>query len=255
MPRGDVFRRAASGTSTRSTRQTWRPTRTRRRTRSCSSFRSGFWGMARFAPRAQDGELRADRCARALDDGSERVGCARTHRGRPTRLRSRRSSPSPSPGAGPLVAICMATYEPPHGAVPAPARLDPGPDASQLGLRHLRRLLEPRALRGDRGGGRGRSALHRLALAEAAALLPQLRARAGAGPGRGDATSRWPIRTTSGTPTSSRSLLAALGRRPARRTATQRIVSTGGRAGRRHLLEPPAPEPRRACCRCSWPTR
>ena len=76
------------------------------------SFRSGFWGMARLAPRAQDGDrelmLRA-----ILDDGSERVApLARIAVADPPAEPAELAEPEP--GSGPLVAICMATYEPPH---------------------------------------------------------------------------------------------------------------------------------------------
>ncbi len=77
---------------------------------SLRSYRSGFWGIARVLPRGADGErellLRA-----ALDDGGEeRVELARIPTTpsveAPVELRA------PVPAAGPLAAICMATYEP-----------------------------------------------------------------------------------------------------------------------------------------------
>jgi glycosyltransferase involved in cell wall biosynthesis len=73
------------------------------------SYRSGFWGVARFPPRPGDGErellLRA-----ALDDGTEALAeLARI----PTAPPAAEPVSLPEPGAGPLVAICMATYEPP----------------------------------------------------------------------------------------------------------------------------------------------
>ena len=118
---------------------------------------------------------------------------------------------APAPGDGPLVAVCMATYEPPLDLLARQLDSIRAQTPSQLGVRDQRRLLGPRALRRDRGGRRRRPALRRLALAAAARLLPQLRARARAGAGGRAATSRWPTRTTPGTPRSSRRCSAALG--------------------------------------------
>jgi glycosyltransferase involved in cell wall biosynthesis len=74
------------------------------------SYRSGFWGIARVVPR--DGEADCELLLRAtLDDGSETLAeLARI----PTTARAERAitAPEPEPSAGPLVAICMATYEP-----------------------------------------------------------------------------------------------------------------------------------------------
>jgi glycosyltransferase involved in cell wall biosynthesis len=70
------------------------------------AFRSGFWGLARIGPRTGPVELgiRA-----ALDDGSEaQVELARIPVEEPPPAPPREGS-----GDGPLVAICMATYEPP----------------------------------------------------------------------------------------------------------------------------------------------
>ena len=73
------------------------------------SYRSGFWGIARIGPREPGVEcelrLRAD-----LEDGSvAETGLARF----PTvPVRAPAAVEAPDPSAGPLVAICMATYEP-----------------------------------------------------------------------------------------------------------------------------------------------
>jgi glycosyltransferase involved in cell wall biosynthesis len=74
------------------------------------SYRSGFWGIARVAPRDDGGDcellLRA-----TFDDGSdELVELARI----PTTSLAEQAIaiPRPERSAGPLVAICMATYEP-----------------------------------------------------------------------------------------------------------------------------------------------
>jgi glycosyltransferase involved in cell wall biosynthesis len=75
------------------------------------SFRSGFWGIARIRPREDDRDcellLRAE-----LDDGSEAVA----HLARiPTvaMVVDPLEVSEPEPSAGPCVAICMATYDPP----------------------------------------------------------------------------------------------------------------------------------------------
>jgi glycosyltransferase involved in cell wall biosynthesis len=74
------------------------------------SYRSGFWGIARLAPGGPGGErhilLRA-----LLADGRE----VATELGRiivATPLARPAEVDAPAPEAGPLVAICMATYEP-----------------------------------------------------------------------------------------------------------------------------------------------
>ena len=73
------------------------------------SFRSGFWGVARIGPSQDDDcviELRA-----TLDGGHVEVAeLARIaiDAALPTPM----TVPAPDPAAGPLVAICMATYEP-----------------------------------------------------------------------------------------------------------------------------------------------
>jgi len=91
MPRGDVLR-------------TFGPAFAR-------SYRSGFWGIARIPSRERDGACELLLRAR-LDDGAEIVAeLARI------RTVARVAEPlavrEPEPSAGPLVAICMATYDPP----------------------------------------------------------------------------------------------------------------------------------------------
>ena len=108
-------------------------------------------------------------------------------RARARRLAAARRPASPAfPGrAGPRVAICMATYEPPGRPAAPPARLDPRADPRELGLRDQRRLLggrgRSRALRGADGR---RRPLRALAQPGAARLLPELRAGAVDGAGR-----------------------------------------------------------------------
>jgi glycosyltransferase involved in cell wall biosynthesis len=73
-------------------------------------YRSGFWSIAPVTPR--DAATRELALRAELEDGSEAV--AELGRlpvvvpGRPVEI------PAPAPEAGPLVAIAMATYEPPH---------------------------------------------------------------------------------------------------------------------------------------------
>jgi glycosyltransferase involved in cell wall biosynthesis len=74
------------------------------------SYRSGFWGMARIAPRAGEGECELQLRA-TLEDGSKlRAGLGRVRvvpgPARPATI------DGPAPSEGPLVAISMATYEP-----------------------------------------------------------------------------------------------------------------------------------------------
>jgi glycosyltransferase involved in cell wall biosynthesis len=74
------------------------------------SYRSGFWGMARVTPRAAEGECELSLCA-TLEDGSEIVEEFARIRAAPGAERPT-TVDGPAPSEGPLVAICMATYEP-----------------------------------------------------------------------------------------------------------------------------------------------
>jgi glycosyltransferase involved in cell wall biosynthesis len=74
------------------------------------SYRSGFWGFAMIAPRAAEAECEL-RLRATLEDGTELVKeiahIRTTYRAeRPTTV------DAPAPSDGPLVAICMAAYEP-----------------------------------------------------------------------------------------------------------------------------------------------
>jgi glycosyltransferase involved in cell wall biosynthesis len=74
------------------------------------TYRSGFWGIARVAPRDDENECELLLSA-TLEDGSETVAeLARI----PTTVAAEDAiaASEPEPSAGPLVAICMATYEP-----------------------------------------------------------------------------------------------------------------------------------------------
>jgi glycosyltransferase involved in cell wall biosynthesis len=110
MPRGDVFRAlhpaidpfAATGMATDPES---------REDPLFHSFRSGFWGMAQIAPRNGDGECELRLQARLEDGGSASVELGRIT------ISAAPADPvaveAPDPGGGPLVAICMATHEPP----------------------------------------------------------------------------------------------------------------------------------------------
>ena len=120
-------------------------------------------------------------------------------------------------------------------------------------MRDQRRLLAARALRRDPGGARRRPALPALARLAPARLLPQLRARAGAGARRGDATSRSPTRTTAGTPTSSRRCWPSSAT-PSSSTAT-RASSTATAACSPTPTGAGAATTTATCSRCWWRTR
>ena len=95
MPRQDVFKAFHSGAEDPSFR----------------SFRSGFWGIARIGPRRRDRNCEV-RLLAGLEDGSERIAELAS-----IQTTDRAADPlnlaAPEPAGGPLVAICMATYEPP----------------------------------------------------------------------------------------------------------------------------------------------
>ena len=73
------------------------------------AYRSGFWGLARVAPRAGARECRLALRA-TLEDGS--VIDVELARIATTGLASPAEVVEPQPSEGPFVAICMATYEP-----------------------------------------------------------------------------------------------------------------------------------------------
>jgi glycosyltransferase involved in cell wall biosynthesis len=78
--------------------------------RDSASYRSGFWGIARIGPRQADQDCELLLRAR-LEDGSEAlVELARL--ATVPRTEQPATVPAPKPAGGPLVAICMATYEP-----------------------------------------------------------------------------------------------------------------------------------------------
>ena len=108
------------------------------------SFRSGFWGLVRLGRGPAGGER--ELLLRATPRG-------RQPRWRPSSARiaidGALADAGGRPGAGAgrraVRGDLHGHLRPAAGAAPAPARLDPRADASQLGLRDQRRLLEPRA--------------------------------------------------------------------------------------------------------------
>ena len=74
------------------------------------SFRSGFWGVARIGERERDGECEILLQATLEGGEVERVELARIAISNP--VVEPAAVAAPDPGGSPLVAICMATYEP-----------------------------------------------------------------------------------------------------------------------------------------------
>lgn len=73
------------------------------------SYRSGFWGLARFAADGRDPHSLALHAV--LDDGREVTEEVASLTAPPATVPPELEAPAP--GDGPLVAICMATYDPP----------------------------------------------------------------------------------------------------------------------------------------------
>ncbi len=174
MPRGDVFGALhpslESLDAVRLTRDPDSPDDPELR-----SFRSGFWGLARIAPGSAEASCRLELRAE-LEDGST----ARAELGT-LELVSAPVAPipleEPEPGVGPLVAICMATHEPP----PELLRRQLDSIRAQTHRNWVCVISDdcssPERLARSRGRGRGRSPLRGVALVETARLLPELRAR------------------------------------------------------------------------------
>jgi hypothetical protein len=81
-----------------------------------ASYRSGFWGLARVAPRPGADACELTLRARLADGRTATAALGRlTLAVPPAPLKIA----PPAPGAGPVVAICMATYEPPAELVRA----------------------------------------------------------------------------------------------------------------------------------------
>jgi glycosyltransferase involved in cell wall biosynthesis len=110
MPRQDVFKTFHSGVDPFATAGVESDPRSAEDP-FFQSFRSGFWGIARIPPRRHDRGCEL-RLRVGLEDGSERAAHLAS-----IQTTDRAADPlevaEPEPAAGPLVAICMATYEPP----------------------------------------------------------------------------------------------------------------------------------------------
>ena len=116
----------------------------------------------------------------------------------------RPSIDGPERKGSPLIAVCMATFNPDLELFRTQIESLQGTDRSGLGLLYQRRLLGVRALRGDhRCRRRGRS-VRADARAGAARLLPELRAGPRDGARRRPSWSRSATTTIAGIPTSSR---------------------------------------------------
>jgi glycosyltransferase involved in cell wall biosynthesis len=77
------------------------------------SFRSGFWGLVRLSPRPAGGTIEL-RLRATLDDGrQDEAELGRITTAGPSAEPI--TGPAPDPAAGPFVAICMATFDPPPG--------------------------------------------------------------------------------------------------------------------------------------------
>ena len=145
------------------------------------AYRSGFWGTLSIAPRPE-GLHRVLLRARLEDGTAVTVPLLSLTATPPLPV------PMPAPSqraAGPLVAICMATYHPPMDLFRRQIQSIRAQTHAELGLRHQRRLLGPRAVCGDRARARRRPAICRLPVPAAARLLPEFRARPRHGPVRG----------------------------------------------------------------------
>src|SRR4051794_24936017 len=73
-------------------------------------YRSGFWALARFAPRPGAGDRTVALRGDVAGGGTVEAELGRIAPAAPPRPVE---APAPAPPAGPLVAIAMATYEPP----------------------------------------------------------------------------------------------------------------------------------------------
>jgi glycosyltransferase involved in cell wall biosynthesis len=75
-----------------------------------TSYRSGFWGFARVGPRAPGERVRIELRATLRDGGELTTALGEVRVAAPP---APVATPEPAPGGAPLVAICMATHEPP----------------------------------------------------------------------------------------------------------------------------------------------
>ena len=216
------------------------------------SFRSGFWGLARIGPREPGSDCRLE--LRAELEGG---GAALTELGR-LEIGALPAKPAaldaPEPAAGPLVAICMATYNPPpallrrqlesiraqtHRNWVCVIRDDcSGPDRLRRAPSRRRgRPALPACRARHAGCGFYRNFERALALAPAAADYVAL----------ADQDDRWH-------PEKLETLLGRDRRRAAR--LQRRSGSSARRAScSRTRTGAGATQPRQACSRCWWPTR
>jgi GT2 family glycosyltransferase len=74
------------------------------------SYRSGFWGLARIEPGQPATDCQLSLCADLESGARQRVSLGRIPVVAPTR---RAAIDPPAPAAGPCVAICLATFDPP----------------------------------------------------------------------------------------------------------------------------------------------
>ena len=160
-----------------------------------ASYRAGFWGLARIGPR-RAGARSCSALRARLSGGGEREASWRGSRSpsRRRRCRARRRWRSAWPRSSRRWSCSARQVE----SIRAQTLTDwicvVSDDCS-----------DPQRYARDRAAcSSDDPRFVRLALGPAARLLPQLRARAGAGPGAARATSRSPTRTTAGTRTSSR---------------------------------------------------
>ena len=151
---------------------------------SALAYRSGFVALIDLAPVERPERLEIELIL-TLENGDEAVAPAGSIDVEPELAAPRDHSPPPSPGGGgPLVAICMATYEPPD-------------DLLRIQLESIREQTHENwicVISDDRSSDesferllkidRRRSTLRGLEEPRAARLLPELRARPGDGAGR-----------------------------------------------------------------------
>src|SRR5581483_7888867 len=153
------------------------------------SYRSGFWATVLTRSPDSPGELRIGVEARLADGGTASAPLATievTSEPEPPA-----QAPRPREGDRPLIAICMATYNPDIELFEAQvASIRAQTERGWVCVQ--RRLLGAGAVRARRRGRRRRRAVRALARRAAPGLLPQLRARDRHGPpgGRADRAQR-----------------------------------------------------------------
>ena len=179
-----------------------RPTAQRmpRPDRAC--YRSGFWATIPIEPPNEPGELTLIAEAR-LDDGTTATAPLGTIAvvDPPAPIDYERPSPA---GRKPLIAICMATYNPNLDLFHAQVESIRGQTDTDWICLISDDCSAPEQLRGDRRGRRRRRSVHAVARPAAPQLLPELRAGAVDGARRRPSSSPSATTTIAGTRTSSR---------------------------------------------------